>query len=80
MVTGFEELKARNEMLNTLLAFESMEKESNLPTFKPSMFEAKFGDEECETLKIGDGKKMVLKFPVRLTGLTFQKLMEKRLA
>jgi ATP-dependent helicase/nuclease subunit B len=55
MVTGFEELKARNEMLNTLLTFESMEKESNLPTFKPSMFEAKFGDEECETLKIGDG-------------------------
>ena len=46
MVTGFEELKARNEMLNTLLAFESMEKKSNLPTFKPSMFEAKFGDEE----------------------------------
>ena len=57
MVTGFEELKARNEMLNTLLEFESMEKESNLPTFKPSMFEAKFGDEECETLKIGDGDK-----------------------
>jgi ATP-dependent helicase/nuclease subunit B len=57
MVTGFEELKARNEMLNTLLAFESMEKESNLPTFKPSMFEAKFGDEETETLKIGDGDK-----------------------
>jgi ATP-dependent helicase/nuclease subunit B len=52
MVTGFDELKARNEMLNTLLAFESMEKESNLPTFKPSMFEAKFGDEETETLKI----------------------------
>jgi len=57
MVTGFEELKARNEMLNTLLTFESMEKESNLPTFKPSMFEAKFGDEELETLKIGDGDK-----------------------
>ena len=54
MVTGFDELKARNEMLNTLLAFESMEKESNLPTFKPSMFEAKFGDEEVETLKIGN--------------------------
>ena len=54
MVTGFEELKARNEMLNTLLAFESMEKESNLPTFKPSMFEAKFGNEETETLKIGN--------------------------
>ena len=54
MVTGFEELKARNEMLNTLLAFEAMEKESNLPTFKPSMFEAKFGDEEVETLKIGN--------------------------
>jgi ATP-dependent helicase/nuclease subunit B len=52
MVTGFDELKARNEMLNTLLAFEAMEKESNLPTFKPSMFEAKFGDEETETLKI----------------------------
>jgi ATP-dependent helicase/DNAse subunit B len=57
MVTGFEELKARNEMLNTLLTFESMEKESNLPTFKPSMFEAKFGDEELETLKIGDVEK-----------------------
>jgi ATP-dependent helicase/nuclease subunit B len=57
MVTGFEELKARNEMLNTLLAFESMEKESNLPTFKPSMFEAKFGDDEYETLKIGDVEK-----------------------
>jgi len=57
MVTGFEELKARNEMLNTLLAFETMERESNLPTFKPSMFEAKFGDEECETLKISDGEK-----------------------
>ncbi|MHC4307966.1 MAG: PD-(D/E)XK nuclease family protein, partial [Planctomycetota bacterium] len=57
MFTGFEELKARNEMLNTLLAFESTEKESILPTFKPSMFEAKFGDEECETLKIGDEKK-----------------------
>jgi len=57
MVTGFEELKARNEMLNTLLAFESMEKKSNLPTFKPSMFEAKFGDEELETLKIGDMEK-----------------------
>jgi len=54
MVTGFDELKARNEMLNTLLAFEAMEKESNLPTFKPSMFEAKFGDEEVETLKIGN--------------------------
>ncbi len=54
MVTGFEELKARNEMLNTLLAFESMEKESNLLTFKPSMFEAKFGNEETETLKIGN--------------------------
>ncbi|KKL91438.1 hypothetical protein LCGC14_1894690, partial [marine sediment metagenome] len=57
MVTGFEELKARNEMLNTLLTFESMEKESNLPTFKPSMFEAKFGDKETETLKIGDVEK-----------------------
>ena len=57
MVTGFDELKARNEMLNTLLTFESMEKESNLPTFKPSMFEAKFGDEKCETLKIGDAEK-----------------------
>jgi ATP-dependent helicase/nuclease subunit B len=57
MVTGFEELKVRNEMLNTLLTFESMERESNLPTFKPSMFEAKFGDEEIETLKIGDRDK-----------------------
>ncbi len=54
MVTGFEELKARNEMLNTLLEFESTEKESDLPAFKPSLFEAKFGDEECETLKVGD--------------------------
>jgi ATP-dependent helicase/nuclease subunit B len=57
MVTGFEELKARNEMLKTLLTFESMEKKSNLLTFKPSMFEAKFGDDEYETLKIGDGEK-----------------------
>ena len=57
MVTGFDELKARNEMLNTLLAFEAMEKKSNLPTFKPSMFEAKFGDEETETLKIGNVEK-----------------------
>ncbi|MFQ5685453.1 MAG: PD-(D/E)XK nuclease family protein [Candidatus Scalindua sp.] len=57
MVTGFEELKARNEMLNTLLTFEAMEKESNLPAFKPSMFEAKFGDEGIETLKISDGDK-----------------------
>ncbi|MHC4139147.1 MAG: PD-(D/E)XK nuclease family protein [Planctomycetota bacterium] len=45
------------ETKDMLLAFESMEKESNLPAFKPSMFEAKFGDEECETLKIGDVKK-----------------------
>jgi len=56
MVTGFEELKARNEMLNTLLTFESIEKESNLPTFKPSMFEAKFGDENQKHLEISDGK------------------------
>ncbi|MFQ5715229.1 MAG: PD-(D/E)XK nuclease family protein, partial [Candidatus Scalinduaceae bacterium] len=57
MVIGFEGLKARNEMLNTLLAFESMERKSDLPTFKPYMFEEKFGDEEQEHLKISDGKK-----------------------
>jgi ATP-dependent helicase/nuclease subunit B len=57
MVTGFEELKARNEMLNTLLAFEAEEKKSVTSVFKPSMFEAKFGDDEYETLKIGDGDK-----------------------
>jgi ATP-dependent helicase/DNAse subunit B len=56
MVIGFEGLKARNEMLNTLLAFESMERKSDLSTFKPFMFEAKFGDDEYETLKICDGK------------------------
>ena len=57
MVTGFEELKARNEMLNTLLAFEAKEKKAVSSEFKPSMFEVKFGDEEIETLKIGDGEK-----------------------
>jgi len=57
MVTGFEELKARNEMLNTLLAFEAEEKKSVASVFEPSMFEAKFGDEEYETLKIGDVEK-----------------------
>ena len=44
-------------MLKTLLAFESLEKESDSPTFKPSIFEEKFGSDELETLKIGDGKK-----------------------
>ena len=42
MVTGFEELKARNEMLNTLLTFESMEKNlicqhSNPPCLKQNL-------------------------------------------
>jgi len=54
MIIGFEELKIRNEMIKTLLAFESMERDSDTSTLKPSMFEVKFGDEEIETLKIGD--------------------------
>ena len=57
MVIGFEELKIKNEMLNTLLAFESEERKTAEPIFKPSMFEVKFGDEEIEALKIGDGEK-----------------------
>ena len=57
MVTGFEEMKIRNEMLKTLLAFESMEGDFDTSTFRPSMFEVKFGDEEIGTLKIGDGNK-----------------------
>ncbi|MHC4321274.1 MAG: PD-(D/E)XK nuclease family protein, partial [Planctomycetota bacterium] len=57
MVTGFEELKIRNEILKTLLTFESMEKESDSSAFKPSLFEAKFGDEDLGSLKIGAGKK-----------------------
>jgi ATP-dependent helicase/DNAse subunit B len=57
MVTGFEEMKIRNEMLKTLLAFESLESDSVSSTFRPSMFEVKFGDEEIGTLKISDGKK-----------------------
>ena len=54
MIIGFEEMKIRNEMIKTLLAFESMESDSDTSTFKPSMFEVKFGDEEIETLQIGD--------------------------
>ena len=57
MIIGFEELKIKNEMINTLLIFEYMEKESDLSRFKPSLFEAKFGDEELGTLEIGDNKK-----------------------
>jgi len=57
IVVGFEEMKVRNEMLNTLLAFESMESCSDSSTFRPSMFEVKFGGEEFGTLKIGDVKK-----------------------
>ena len=57
MMIGFGELKIRNEMLKTLLSFESMESDSDSSTFRPSMFEVKFGDEEIETLKIGDGNK-----------------------
>ncbi|MBC8548451.1 MAG: exodeoxyribonuclease V subunit gamma [Candidatus Brocadiales bacterium] len=57
MIIGFEELKIRNEMLKTLLLFESMERDSDTSTFRPSMFEVKFGDDENETLKIGDGEK-----------------------
>ena len=55
MVTGFEELKIKNEMLKTLLTFESMERKSDLSTLKPSMFETKFGN--GEHLEISDGKK-----------------------
>ncbi len=60
MIIGFEELKIRNEMLKTILAFESMENDSVSSVFRPSMFEVKFGDEEIETLKIGDGNKGVI--------------------
>jgi len=56
-VIGFEELKIRNEMLKTLLTFESMESESDSSGFKPSLFEEKFGNDELGTLKIGDVKK-----------------------
>ena len=56
MVISFEELKVKNEMLNTLLTFEYEERKTAEPIFKPSMFEAKFGDEEIETLKIGNGE------------------------
>ncbi len=54
MVTGFEEMKIRNEMLKALLTFEAMEKSSDRSTFKPSLFEKAFGDDELATLKIGD--------------------------
>ncbi|MCP4252313.1 MAG: hypothetical protein GY775_02695, partial [Candidatus Scalindua sp.] len=54
MIIGFEELKIRNEMLKTLQEFEFMESDSDSSTFRPSMFEVKFGDEEIGTLKIGD--------------------------
>ena len=57
MVIGFEEMKIRNEMLKTLLTFESMESESDSTGFRPSLFEVKFGGEEIGTLKIGDVKK-----------------------
>lgn len=57
MVIGFEELKIKNEMLNTLSAFEFREKQSAQSTFSPSFFEKKFGDEEQEHLKISDGDK-----------------------
>ncbi|MBT3877980.1 MAG: AAA family ATPase [Candidatus Scalindua sp.] len=57
MIIGFEELKIKNEMINTLLTFEYKEKESDSSRFKPSLFEAKFGDEEFGTLEIGDNKK-----------------------
>ncbi len=56
MVIGFEELKVRNEMLNTLLAFETEERKTAKTIFKPSMFEVKFGNEEIESLKIDDGE------------------------
>ncbi|ODS34001.1 MAG: hypothetical protein SCARUB_00872 [Candidatus Scalindua rubra] len=56
LVIGFEELKIKNEMLNTLLAFESMEKESDLSTFKPSMFEEKFGGENHNPIEIMNSK------------------------
>ncbi|MDP6923609.1 MAG: PD-(D/E)XK nuclease family protein [Candidatus Scalindua sp.] len=57
MIIGFEELKIRNELLKTLMAFESMESNSDTSTFRPSMFEVKFGGEEIGTLKISEGKK-----------------------
>ena len=57
MIMGFEELKIKNEMLKTLLEFVSEEEKSNSTTFKPSLFETKFGDDELGTLKIGDGEK-----------------------
>ena len=56
MITGFEEWKIKNEMLKTLLTFESMESESDSSTFKPSIFEAKFGGENQKHLEISDGK------------------------
>ncbi len=57
MTIGFEEMKIRNEMLKALLAFESLESDSDTSTFRPSLFEVKFGDEKIETLKISDGKR-----------------------
>ena len=57
MIIGFDELKIRNEMIKTLLAFESMVRDSDTSTFKPSMFEVKFGDEEIGMLKIDDENK-----------------------
>lgn len=56
MIIGFEEWKIKNEMLKTLLTFESMESESDSSTFKPSIFEAKFGGENQKHLEISDGK------------------------
>ena len=55
-VIGFEELKIRNEMLNTLLAFESRERDNIGPKFKPFMFEEKFGDEDHGPITIEDSK------------------------
>ncbi|GAX61940.1 ATP-dependent nuclease subunit B [Candidatus Scalindua japonica] len=57
IIIGFEELKIKYEMIKTLLAFESLEKLLNEPTFKPSLLEKEFGNDELATLKISDGKK-----------------------
>jgi ATP-dependent helicase/nuclease subunit B len=78
MVIGFEELKVKNEMLNTLLTFESMERESTSSPFKPFMFEAKFGDEEIETLKIGDSKKDLIEISGKIDRVDISEVNGKK--
>ncbi|GJQ59671.1 MAG: DUF2075 domain-containing protein [Candidatus Scalindua sp. AMX11] len=56
IVIGFEELKIKNEMLKTLLAFESTEKEVEFSLFTPLLFEEKFGGETNAPIKIVDKK------------------------